>query len=302
MNKQISTGVWIAIAIAAVVIIILSIWIALAPPVQPPTETGINIPNTLMGSMQNQSQTSSVDNTKQKACLDSGGTIRSSTCCQSASNFPNSCAIGACGCAPTSSHQVKTCDCGEGKCFDGNSCVSAGSKSSLPITQYDQSSNVPAGWKTYLNTDYGFEVKYPVDWTISTENIQPSIKSIYVTLTSPKTKRLGETQGEYPAGDLYITAYQSLVDFNSGANYQTKNLQESLNKMQQQSIIEPIKETSVNGIKAFETNQNGMGSGDYTLYLGKSGGKIYELDFSLMATRKDFSTVENQILASFKLK
>jgi uncharacterized membrane protein YidH (DUF202 family) len=60
----------------------------------------------------------------EKACVDSGGTVGTSLCCKSASDFPNSCLIGACGCAPDSSHEVKICDCPEGKCFDGSKCVS----------------------------------------------------------------------------------------------------------------------------------------------------------------------------------
>lgn len=63
------------------------------------------------------------EKTKDQACLDSGGTVESGTCCQSAGDFPNLCLIGACGCVPTSSHQVKTCNCGERKCFDGSACA-----------------------------------------------------------------------------------------------------------------------------------------------------------------------------------
>lgn len=62
---------------------------------------------------------------KELACINSGGSIETSTCCLAASDFPNACSIGACGCAPEASHEVKTCNCGPGKCFDGNSCVSA---------------------------------------------------------------------------------------------------------------------------------------------------------------------------------
>ena len=60
----------------------------------------------------------------EKSCLNSGGKISTSLCCNSASNFPNLCLIGACGCPPADSHQIKTCDCGENKCFDGEKCVS----------------------------------------------------------------------------------------------------------------------------------------------------------------------------------
>ncbi len=59
----------------------------------------------------------------EKACLDSGGTVSTALCCQSTGDFPDDCAIGACGCAPEYSHQVKVCNCGEGRCFDGTKCV-----------------------------------------------------------------------------------------------------------------------------------------------------------------------------------
>ena len=49
--------------------------------------------------------------------------MTTSSCCASSGDFPNTCLIGACGCAPANSHQVKTCDCGPGKCFDGSACV-----------------------------------------------------------------------------------------------------------------------------------------------------------------------------------
>lgn len=61
--------------------------------------------------------------TKEEACISSGGTVETAFCCQSASDFPNTCLIGACGCAPANSHQIKICNCGQGKCFDGNTCV-----------------------------------------------------------------------------------------------------------------------------------------------------------------------------------
>jgi len=56
-------------------------------------------------------------------CINSGGTVSSSMCCGSASDFPDNCAIGACGCAPEYSHEVKVCDCGEDRCFNGFKCT-----------------------------------------------------------------------------------------------------------------------------------------------------------------------------------
>jgi hypothetical protein len=59
----------------------------------------------------------------EQACVNSGGTVSTSICCLSSGDFPNSCTIGACGCSLENSHEVRVCDCGEGRCWDGNACV-----------------------------------------------------------------------------------------------------------------------------------------------------------------------------------
>lgn len=58
-----------------------------------------------------------------EACINSGGEITISLCCKSASDYPNLCLIGPCGCALDSSHEIKVCNCGQGKCFDGSACI-----------------------------------------------------------------------------------------------------------------------------------------------------------------------------------
>lgn len=60
---------------------------------------------------------------KERACINSGGTVRMSLCCKATSNFPNLCLTGPCTCSPENSHQVKICDCPEGKCLDGDTCT-----------------------------------------------------------------------------------------------------------------------------------------------------------------------------------
>lgn len=59
---------------------------------------------------------------KEKSCIESGGEVLTGSCCLNVGNFPNTCLIGACGCSPTNSHDVKVCNCPEGMCFDGNEC------------------------------------------------------------------------------------------------------------------------------------------------------------------------------------
>jgi len=90
----------------------------------------------------------------EKACIDSGGTVTTANCCKSASDFPNSCLIGACGCSLDNSKQVKTCDCKDG-CWDGTKCVKS---------QIDTSD-----WQVYTNPKYAYTMKYPDDWTVKHE-------------------------------------------------------------------------------------------------------------------------------------
>ncbi|MFH0859479.1 MAG: peptidoglycan-binding protein [Patescibacteria group bacterium] len=62
---------------------------------------------------------------KEQACIDSGGTVGTAMCCLAISDFPDTCLVGACGCAIENSHEVKICNCEQDKCFDGNECVVA---------------------------------------------------------------------------------------------------------------------------------------------------------------------------------
>jgi len=59
----------------------------------------------------------------EQGCLTSGGTVTSAMCCTTTGDFPNTCAIGACGCPPDASHEVRTCNCLADSCFDGSACV-----------------------------------------------------------------------------------------------------------------------------------------------------------------------------------
>jgi len=70
-----------------------------------------------------------------KACVNSGGAVLSSLCCQLTGDFPNSCLIGPCGCSLENSHPVKICDCGEGKCFNGKKCVSLSGEEEICVNK-----------------------------------------------------------------------------------------------------------------------------------------------------------------------
>ncbi len=60
-----------------------------------------------------------------QACLDAGGTVVTGTCCASASDYPNTCGLGACGCSPSGSRQLPLCECPNG-CWNGSACTTRG--------------------------------------------------------------------------------------------------------------------------------------------------------------------------------
>jgi hypothetical protein len=60
---------------------------------------------------------------QEQVCIRSGGKVTTMVCCNSVRDFPNLCLVGACGCAAGDSHQIKVCDCGTDKCFNGTVCV-----------------------------------------------------------------------------------------------------------------------------------------------------------------------------------
>lgn len=57
------------------------------------------------------------------SCVSSDGEVSTASCCNSTEDFPNTCLVGACGCAPDNSKQTKVCECPTGQCFDGFSCT-----------------------------------------------------------------------------------------------------------------------------------------------------------------------------------
>jgi hypothetical protein len=67
-------------------------------------------------------------------CTDTGGTVSSAECCESAGNFPDTCLIGACGCPASGSHTVDTCQCPSGKCYSASAGCVAPNDACVPTT------------------------------------------------------------------------------------------------------------------------------------------------------------------------
>jgi hypothetical protein len=61
---------------------------------------------------------------KSADCIDSGGTVTTSNCCEGVDDFPPTCAPGPCGCSPEFSEETLVCSCPDDSCFNGTACVS----------------------------------------------------------------------------------------------------------------------------------------------------------------------------------
>lgn len=55
--------------------------------------------------------------TPRERCEATGGAPQAATCCLATGDFPSGCSVGACSCAPGSSHMVLVCSCPSGGCF-----------------------------------------------------------------------------------------------------------------------------------------------------------------------------------------
>jgi len=56
-------------------------------------------------------------------CTKAGGTVVPRQCCKSASEFPNTCVGGACGCSAGNSASLDVCECPPNECFNGMQCL-----------------------------------------------------------------------------------------------------------------------------------------------------------------------------------
>jgi len=65
-------------------------------------------------------ETTKEDSIKETSCLLYGGRIELSLECEGSSSFPNTCISNSCS---LKNQEVKICNCGEGRCFNGKECV-----------------------------------------------------------------------------------------------------------------------------------------------------------------------------------
>jgi len=138
-----------------------------------------------------------------------------------------------------------------------------------------------ADWKTYTNTQYGFEFKYPADWTLQDgkeQGISPMFNSVIIT------KNLSNKE--------YLR-----ISFTSSK----ENLQQGFSGQEKISLagIEWIGSQYNNGVPGEDAPHDSLA------YFSKYAGLNFQVDlypvtFLPYSTNRDINPILNQILSTFK--
>ena len=133
----------------------------------------------------------------EQACINAGGEVSTSSCCKTTGDFPDLCLIGACGCSPENSHEVKICDCGPDKCFNGSECIFS-----------DEVSNFLRGLKQ--ETGIGFSEIQPVEfkWVVEADE---KVEDILITGKGFEADRISSEQ--YDSIEFFFLSKDFEINF-----------------------------------------------------------------------------------------
>ncbi len=150
-------------------------------------------------------------------------------------------------------------------------------------------------WKTYINTEYGFEFQYPNDWSI----VQADGKASYeITAVASKEKLSNPNYGSEGVGpDIIFNHYSSISEEpeNKSNNFNAKTIQEFIDR---NILISENKKINFAGYEAYEMTRGGLGA-SYAIMINKNG-QVYEILFTSKAYKSELNSVENQVLSTFK--
>jgi len=161
--------------------------------------------------------------------------------------------------------------------------------------------DVTADWKTYTDTKYGFEIKYPNDWTKETDYILYS----YVGYGYVGFKKEDSTQEKITGGDGLFTPFY-LININVSDNSKGVSLKDfALQALQKGSVLKKdLTYTQVAGQQAVSLEvAGGYLPGPDVVTIIACKGRFYTLNYSGVVhseTNYKFIDIYNQMLSTFK--
>ncbi len=168
-------------------------------------------------------------------------------------------------------------------------------KSNTNITEPLSTKADTSNWKTYTNTKYGFEFKYPQDWVLET-NYQ-SDENLIAVISSPETIKVRRDCYEGCGPDILFSYYSSISEIHNvkANNIVVKNLSDYVYKS---ILVSNPQKITFAGYNAYEVTKLGY-SVYFTIMIEKDG-HIYQILFGNDGSKQELDETENKILSTFK--
>lgn len=163
------------------------------------------------------------------------------------------------------------------------------------INSDQQESSQTKDWKTYQNDNYGFEIKYPIDWTII-ENAGDNADRSVVSLVSPETQKMVLSKKTSSSCDFSVYYYNSILDEpeNRINEFKAVTIEEMINK---NHMITRIGQIDLGGEPATDVIWGGAGA-SYTI-LSDYKNHLYKISSCAKEKRSALTQTETAILGSF---
>ncbi len=138
-----------------------------------------------------------------------------------------------------------------------------------------------ADWKTYSNSEYGLQLKYPATWFLSESSYTERVESgALLRINMPWQKHENPEDGYFP--DMEIFYWKDMKTRNNMVGWP----------------INKIGEININGQNADEVITSMNGGVNYAIIFYHKG--VYELNFPLVPERSKLSKELQLILSTFK--